>query len=188
MTTIYGRIGFSLFSFISFLFHFQALQLIVCLSNMNAPGTYASYFLSWLFRPLSGISYKSKFFILLIFGAFLAFVLDTINHGHVLSLALSVSSIPRYLISGLAGINTGLILIKYAVFGIIIASWIGLLTGSFQTMAVAKDWLDFLLYPFLRRFKIQIGPLDLTPLLAILALDFLYKAIKMLLFLTIKLL
>ena len=63
---------------------------------------------------------------------------------------------------------------------VIIGSWIAMFSGSTSTMYVCNEWMTFLLGP-LRRYPIRIGMLDLTPLIALLALPYLEMVMRRLL-------
>jgi uncharacterized protein YggT (Ycf19 family) len=63
---------------------------------------------------------------------------------------------------------------------LVIGSLVSLFTGSTDMAFVCKEWIDLLLGP-LRRYRLQIGPLDLSPVVYIIALSFLRPWLSVLL-------
>lgn len=181
--TVPARILFSAVSFAVFVFTTWSFEMLLSFAyGKNKPDNMAAGFVYRASFPFSVFNPRLKPLLLIALGS--AIIL-TMNANGLSALTadrpLSVNTL-RILISATAGIVNALQLLKYLIIGIIIASWIGLLLGSPTAMVASQEWLDYLLGPVLRKFRIQIGMIDLTPLVALLALDFGHRLILTILF------
>ncbi len=77
--------------------------------------------------------------------------------------------IMRETVNGVAAAANVLIAVRSLMIIALIGSWVAIFGGGDTLMAVCRDWLDFLLGPF-RRFRLQVAMLDLTPIIAYMAL------------------
>lgn len=179
-----ARIIFSAMSFIVFLFHIWAFELIVCLAykRQQPDDNPVGEFVYRLAYPFSIIKTWTKIAALPALGVAIVILMDSIaTQGGAHGFSFSSMALRRF-ISALAGIINALQLTIQIMIGMIIASWIGLLANSAPVMSASREWIDFIIGPVVRKFRLQIGMFDLTPLLVLLGLDFIHRIIIVLLF------
>jgi uncharacterized protein YggT (Ycf19 family) len=79
-------------------------------------------------------------------------------------------------LSALAAWTDVLHIIRSLMIVLIIGSWVSMFTQSHALMMFCRDWIDFIIGP-LRRYPLRLGPIDLTPIVMIFALELLHKVL-----------
>lgn len=165
-----GGLIFSLASFSVFMFQVWCLALIY--TTVKTPDRPAD-FLKALAEPWSSRPLGVRLAAILAGGTALTMLLN-LGTVSVAGAPASVSPRPfwwlmRGLVNGLAGVADLLMVARSLMMILLIGSWVAMFGGGDMLMVICREWLDFLLGPF-RRFHIQIAMLDLTPVIAFLAL------------------
>lgn len=183
-------LAFTVLSFAIFLFKIWSVSLIYLREDANASVT--SHTHSALYaacRPFMAIPYPMRPLFLLAFGITIAIAMNLTGYpsekspqfaGQMLAPATPVLASPllwQCFVSAIGGWVSVLATLEVAVFYLIIASLAGLLLGSHGISHTSREWTDMLIGP-LRRFPMQIGMLDLTPLVFIFAVRFIHTILQ----------
>ncbi len=169
---------FSGLSFAIFLFQVWGLAMLFVGTRRDIQtGHHPAETLYFVARPFADIRMLFRPWILLVYGVGLACAVHMAGMGwmtfHSGSPAGLAWIIVRYAIIAGSGAVDLLLVLRFLIIILIIGSWIVMFTGNEALMILCREWLDFLLGPF-RRYPVRIGPLDITPIVAFLALDILH--------------
>lgn len=183
-SSIPASLAFSLISFAIFIFKLWGLSLIFARGRQMV-ADHASQTLHELAQPFTGLRPELRPITLLGFGIVIATLLNLAGAPSDSPLAAFTQSgtagpalILRYAISSLAAWVDLLLLLRSMLLVLIIGSWIAMFTGAQGIGAFCREWTDLLLGP-LRRYPIRVGMLDLTPLVFLLAIQYLIYPILM---------
>jgi uncharacterized protein YggT (Ycf19 family) len=175
---------FSVLSFAIFLFKLWGLSLLFAPTPRSLAG-HSAQTVHELARPFTRLRPEFRPVALLGFGIVIAAALnaagapsDSPFSALTGTLGRSPAWALRYAISTLAAWVDLLLLVRSTLLVLIIGSWIGTFTGAVGIAAFCRDWTDLLLGP-LRRYPIRFGLFDLTPLVVLLAIQYLVYPILM---------
>lgn len=169
---------FSVLSFAIFFFQVCGISLIYVHSRRSASFNNAGEALYAASRPFSDLRIDLRPPVLIGAGAVLAILMERLGLVSIRGYYLPpdtgmLSVIIRSLLTSLAGWTGVLPIILNVLIMLIIGSWISMFAQSHGLMSFCRDWINFLVGP-LRRYPLQIGPLDLTPIVMIIALNLLH--------------
>lgn len=167
---------FSLLSFFIFLFKIWGFSLIYA-GSTSGPFDHAGGTLRYLSLPFSDLKIELRPLVLAVFGMALACVVN-VQCAAIQGLSfLPDSAIPslflKYFISAFACWASILPVLSVIIVILIVGSWISLFSSSSRLAFFCREWLHMLMGP-LRNYPIRIGMLDLTPLVLIVAIQWLY--------------
>jgi len=171
---------FSLMSFGIFLFYVWGLALLFMRRfQMGQVADRTLDFVCAVARPFSILKPFVRPWILLVFGVTLVSILSGLRAEDAASLGSSTGLIPglRATISVLAGFAELLMILQSLLIILIIGSWVSLFTGGGVLDIFCREWMDFVLGPF-RRFPLQIGFFDLTPIIVFILLELAHFFVK----------
>lgn len=176
-----GLVLQSVLSFAVFLFDIWCFFMFFSwMPRATASGGAAEEFMGVLAMPLPNIKREFVPACVAALGFGIAAMSLLFGRGETFAFSPSPASalvVPtRYALSALLEFATVLRTARQLMIILIISSWGGLLFSSYPLLEICRDWLDYTLGPF-RRFRLQIGFLDLTPIIALLAFGFAYQAI-----------
>jgi uncharacterized protein YggT (Ycf19 family) len=170
---------FSVLSFLIFLFKIWGFSLIYA-RIASGPFDHAGGTLRYLSLPFSDVKMELRPLALAVFGMGLAFLLNVRCVANQGWLVLPDSFVPaiflKYFISAFACWASVLPVLSVIIVILIVGSWISLFSNSSRLAFVCREWLDMLMGP-LRNYPIRIGMLDLTPLVLIFAIQWLYPVL-----------
>lgn len=160
-----------------FLFHLWSISLIYVHTRRQAALHNSSDALDRISRPFTDIDVVYRPAALLGFGMLLAWLFTHIGSSSTLAPgtanAASLAGFLRLLILALAGWVAVLPMIQRLLILLIIGSFVSLFTASHALGAFCREWIDLIVGP-LRRYPLRLGMLDLTPLIFMFALTFVY--------------
>ena len=167
---------FSVLSFVIFLFKVWGFCLIYARIT-SVPFDHAGGTLRYLSLPFSDVKVELRPLALAVFGMGLAFLLNVRCSSSQGWSFLPDSTVPvlflRYFISAFACWASVLPVLAVIIVILVAGSWLSLFSASSRLAFFCHEWLDMLLGP-LRNYPIRIGMLDLTPLVLIFAIQWLY--------------
>jgi uncharacterized protein YggT (Ycf19 family) len=167
---------FSVLSFCIFLFKVWGFSLIFVRTRLG-PFDHAWDTLYRLSLPFSNLKAELRPLALAPFGVLLAFLLNLaggLAQSDAALLGLAKPSLfLKYFISAFACWASVLPVLATLLVVFIIGSWISLFSSFSRLGFLCREWLDMLLGP-LRNYPIRIGMLDLTPLVLIFVIQWLY--------------
>ncbi|MBI3985895.1 MAG: YggT family protein, partial [Lentisphaerae bacterium] len=178
---------FSLFSFAVFLFQFWTVALLYHRPADAAPdeGNRAREFMTDITKPFSAWTLPWRIAVLLLLGLAIAAGLPLT--GQVESGAGSVRlpsldadpgrAFAGYGINLLAGMAGVLMPLQTLIFALVILSWLVIFFPQSSAAFLCQEWLAFFLGPF-RRFRFQVGMLDLTPIVVFFGMGVVYEALN----------
>ena len=169
------NIFFSAISFAIFIFKICCLSLLYAKTKQTAMMTDATSLLYYLAKPFSIISVSIKPPVLVVAGMLIAFLMRILTAATAPA-SIIVNVIQLFLIS-LSGIISILPIIGQLVFAAIIMSLISALTASMQANALSNNFINILIGP-MRKYPIQIGMFDLTPIIFMFALSLIHALLQ----------
>jgi uncharacterized protein YggT (Ycf19 family) len=182
------HMAFSVLSFCIFLFKVWGFSLIFVRISFG-PFDHAWDTLYRLSFPFSGLKADLRPLALAVIGIFLAFLLDLtggIAQGDAtLPAMLKPSLFLKYFISAFACWASVLPVLSALLVVLIVGAWMALFTTSSRLGFFCREWLDLLMGP-LRNYPIRIGMLDLTPLVFMFAIQWIYPLIVNVLYASYK--
>lgn len=172
-------------SFAIFLFQLWGAALLYAAGKQAAMPTHAAEALHRFARPLANLRFYISVPLLLLFGMLIVAALDWIGpevravfrHGQ-LTTALDwarperLSLMLQVFILAMAGWVDVLQSLVNVMIVIVIGSLVSMFTGNTALAFMCSEWMELLLGP-LRRYPLRIGMLDLTPMVAVLAIIYL---------------
>jgi uncharacterized protein YggT (Ycf19 family) len=183
-SSVPASLVFSLISFAIFIFKLWGISLLFA-GGRRPPVDCAAGTLHELARPFTGCPPAWRPPVLLVMGVAIASLMTLAGapSNSPLSeftrlIADNPEQLARYAVSSLAAWVDLLLLVRSLLLVLIIGSWIGSFAGAPGIATFCREWTDLLLGP-LRRFPIRIGMMDLTPLIVLLAIQYLIWPILM---------
>ena len=155
-----NSIGFSALSFSIFFFKLWGLCLIYAHGQSSVHPVRT---LQQLGEPLNRARAEFRPWLLLGCGTAIGWLI------HVLA-GTPAASLPKLIVSALAGWVSVLPVLVSAVWALVIGSWVAMFTAAGGVSAFCHDWLNVFLGP-LRRHPIRIGTFDISPIVLVIALD-----------------
>ena len=171
----------SFISFGLFLFYIWTISLVYLRDSTSSRTHHTSETIFLIAKPFSQIPMMIRPFILLIFGILLTAALFFLNDSINLHAGSMFAITCRYCLNSLAGMLNVCLIINQCVILFIIASWAGSLAYSPQLLLLSRDWLDFFLGP-LRRYRVHLGPLDITPIIFFFSITAVYTLLMSMLY------
>ncbi len=164
------------------LFYLWALSMIYTLNRSFS--NRASNALQAVSQPVSSLPLSIQPIFLILFGCLLTALIDLTGlpadiHGAVLNVTLGWEAEPlamlftKLALVSLAGFIGIINLITTSLIVLIIASWIGMMTARGELSAISREFIDMLMGP-MRRYPIMIGMMDITPIIFLMVLGYLY--------------
>jgi len=165
------------------LFYIWALSLIY--TNNRFLSNRASNALQAVSQPFSSLPVSMQPVFLILLGCLLVALIDLTGKyinapGTALYATLewkaeSTSTLlMKLMLVSLAGFIGTLKIITSALIALIIASWIGMMTAKAELSTISREFIDMLMGP-MRRFPIMVGMLDITPIIFIIAVGYVYE-------------
>lgn len=170
---------FSVLSFCIFLFKVWGFSLIFVRTRLG-PFDHAWDTLYRLSLPFSDLKAELRPLALAVFGLFLAFLLNLaggLAQGDTALVGIPKPSLfLKYFISAFSCWASVLPVLATLLVVLIVGSWIALFATSSRIGFFCREWLDLLMGP-LRNHPIRIGMLDLTPLVLMFVIQWIYPRI-----------
>jgi len=176
----------SVLSFALFLFSLWGLFLVFAgLAGRRQYGE-AWVFLRRVCRPLSKLAWTPAAVVLVVVGALIAALLDLLGEPALAEPVVDVGRVSvrsgglnlgAYVLLSLSSWANVLLILRGILIVLIIGSLVGAFTGSHGMVAVCREWLELVLYP-LRRFRLQLGIIDLAPLVALVFVNLSYALLN----------
>lgn len=173
---------FSVLSFAIFLFQVWSVSVVYVHGRDHFAHGNAHESLYHASRPFSELRAEFRPLGLALYGMLLAFSLecsgqiDGVAPAGDWAPAVVVSTVLRVFVVAFSAWASVLVVLSNVLFLLIIGSWVAMFAGAHSLLLLCQDWLDFLMGP-MRRYPLRIGPMDLTPLIMMLVLGFLYRLI-----------
>lgn len=170
-----SAIVLSLLSFGVFLFKIWSIAIVYVHAGPWAPASNAEETLEAFFRPLALAPVNWRPLALAAYGMVLALSLESVGFlppqlAPALSEPAAVAALRQFILA-LAAWTDALGILQSTLILLILGSWIGMFAGSPPLQLASREWMDFFMGP-LRRYPLQIGPVDLTPLVMLVGLSF----------------
>ncbi len=162
-------------SFAMMLFYLWTAYLV--LAPKRSRGDAMSQCMRYVVRPLPQLSPQHRWMAVVALGLVISSVLALVAHAAYIDAGLTPPP-QRFLLR--IGVNTAaalvdlLAIVQTLLIAAVIGSWMSLLAPSDALAAFCQDSMALLLGP-LRNYRLAVGPLDLTPLLAVVALMLLHS-------------
>ena len=175
-SSLLSCVAFSFLSFALFLFQLWGVAIIFTTGTSGPSSRHTSNTLYYLARPFTYVRHELRPVVLLVIGIALVLVVDATGGSHALpSLnAPPAAALVKSAVCAIAGWTDVLMILRSAVFLMIIASWIATFSGSGGIAFFCREWMDLLLGP-LRRYPLRVGPLDLSPWIFMLVISYAYR-------------
>ena len=160
-----------------FLFNIWGLSLIFARTDQDAgsDNTHSALFL--MSQPFVKIPVKWRPMALYGYGIMLATILMTLIASSGPPLPMRAVIAHAMISSMMAWIDLLIILVNLLVI-LIIGSWVTMIAGSSDMSYFCRDWMDLILGP-LRKIPMVIGPVDLTPIVFIFLVSFVYGLLQL---------
>ena len=179
--SIVSSLVFSLLSFSLFLFKLWGFSLLYDRARNVSALDRTIGTLHSLARPFSDLRIVWRPLALLGFGVGIGLLVNVAGVTDRAWQGLPASvMLARLVISSLAAWVSILMLLRSFVVALIIGSLVSMFAGAPAIMQVCREWVDTLMGP-LRRYPIRIGMFDLTPLVFIFVVGFIYAVLMMML-------
>ncbi len=169
-------------SFAMMLFYLWTAYLV--LAPKRSRGDAMSQCMRYVARPLPQWSPQRRWMAVVALGLVISSVLVLVAHAAYSEAGLAPPPPQRFLLR--IGVNTAaalvdlLAIMQTLLIAAVIGSWMSLLAPSDALAAFCQDAMALLIGP-LRDYRLAVGPLDLTPLLAVVALMLLHSMLMSLL-------
>lgn len=180
-------LAFTLLSFAIFLFKLCGLSLLFLRPDSGTDGQRTTSAFHALTQPFTSIPFYLRPPALFVFGIAIGVAVNMAGQpansptdaalsafGSLSPAGISPALIVRCAVSAVAGWVDVLALLVQLMIGLIIGSWVALFTGAPAVAGFCREWTDFLLGP-MRRYPLQVGSLDLTPIIFIVLLNVLHN-------------
>ncbi|NQU40435.1 MAG: YggT family protein [Lentisphaerae bacterium] len=188
-------IAFSALSFGIFLFRIWGVSLLFAWAGARKSNEHTVSMLAYLSRPFSDTRIEWRPMLLTLYGAILVVLLDRLgqpSHGSlqpVVSLpcelywssATAPASVLKVIVLALAAWVQLLPMLRQLMFFLIIGSWISMFTQTHGLAMLCRDWMNLLLGP-LRKYPIQVGMFDLSPIVFFIAIGMVHYFLMSILF------
>jgi uncharacterized protein YggT (Ycf19 family) len=177
--SLMSNLRMSIVSFAMFLFNIWGLSLMYVRADRDVYSDHTKSALFLLSTPFVRLPAKWRPPALLLYGILIACLLINWSTHSGPPLAGRVVIAHAIISSLMAWFDLLLVLVNLMVI-LIIGSWITMIAGTNEMGYFCKSWIDLIVGP-LRRFPMIVGPLDLTPIVFMFGVSFLYNFLRMLL-------
>ncbi len=174
-----SHVVFSLLSFGIFLFQLWGISLIFVRSKEAIHSEHTVSALYFFSRPFTDLPLKVRPVALYCFGVFLGVCLNVASISQAPDPGALTLVLKCCVTSLAAWVDLLMLLINLMVI-LIIGSWITMIAGSPEMTYFCRSWMDLILGPF-RRFPLTLGPLDLTPIVYMVAVSVAWYFLKVVL-------
>lgn len=178
---------FSALSFAVFLFQLWTVALLYHRPADAAPaeGDRAREFMTDMCKPFSGWSLPWRMVVLLLLGLAIAAGMHLTGQTESGADGVRLPSpdadpgraFAGYGINLLAGMAGVLMPLQTLIFALVILSWIVMFSPQSSAAFLCQEWLNFFLGPF-RRFRFQVGFMDLTPIVVFFGMGVVYEVLN----------
>jgi len=180
-SNLLGCVVFSVVSFGFFLFQIWAISLIYVQKRHPTAASHPVETIDVLSRPFTDIPAHLRPVSLLAYGSVLVILLARFGVPVTMSmqgaLVPPLSSMLQTPICALAAGVDMLLVLRGFLIVLIIGSWVSMFSMSPGVTNFCREWMDLMLGPF-RRYPLRVGMIDLTPLVAIFAVQFVHQLLQ----------
>lgn len=173
------NILFSFLSFAIFTFQIWALSLFYVKTKQQASYSTNTDALFNIAKPFSFIEVSIRPIVILLFGMLIAYSLLTFSYNPQNTDTLIVT-LTKLAVISLSGLVSVLGIIRHLIVIMIIGSLFASFSAAPHILKICRDGIDTLVGP-LRRYPLRIGMFDLTPIIFLLAIQFVWESLNLLL-------